>query len=183
MLLPPRHTALRVMRESGPFRVLTAAAGVPAGTEKRSVPRLFDYLRCTHNHRRPVCSHPAPGMDHSPICGDSLFAPSTRWTMTPRSFSSSPTSAPRFAKCLEGRGSACTRPRGGPTVRARLLKLRPWRVLSSGSHTFRRVFLFAPSAPAVQIFIPTMRAFDRSQLIVEIRQRFAARCCGRNRDD
>ncbi len=61
--------------------------------------------------------------------------------------------------------------------------LSPWRVLSSGSRTFRRVFLFAPSAPAVQIFIPTMRAFDRSQLIVEIRQRFAARCCGRNRDD
>jgi len=52
--------------ESGAFRVLTAAAGVPAGTEKRSVPRLIDYLRCTHNHRRPVCSHPAPGMDHSP---------------------------------------------------------------------------------------------------------------------
>ncbi len=51
--------------ESGPFRVLTAAAGVPAGTEKRSVPRLIDYLRCTHNHRRPVCSHPAPGMNHS----------------------------------------------------------------------------------------------------------------------
>ena len=55
--------------------------------------------------------------------------------------------------------------------------------LCSGAHTLRRVFLFAPSAPAVQIFIPTMRAFDRGQLIIEIRQRFAARCCGRNRDD
>src|ERR1022692_2776123 len=55
--------------------------------------------------------------------------------------------------------------------------------LSLGSHTFRRVFLFAPSAPAIQIFIPTMRTFDRSQLIVEIRQRITARCCGRNRDD
>ena len=53
------------LRESGPFRVLTAAAGVPAGTEKRSVPRLIDYLRCTYNHRRLVCSHPAPGMDRS----------------------------------------------------------------------------------------------------------------------
>jgi hypothetical protein len=28
-----------------------------------------------------------------------------------------------------------------------------------------------------------MRAFDRSQLIIEIRQRFAARCGSRNRDD
>jgi hypothetical protein len=28
-----------------------------------------------------------------------------------------------------------------------------------------------------------MRAFDRSQLIIDIRQRFAAGCCGRNRDD
>src|SRR5271169_2300763 len=55
--------------------------------------------------------------------------------------------------------------------------------LSSGFHTYRRVFLFAPSAPAVQIFIPTMRAFDRSQLIIEIRQRFATRCYGRNRDN
>ena len=62
-------------------------------------------------------------------------------------------------------------------------RVRPWRVLRSGFHTFRCVFLFAPSAPAVQVFISTMRAFDRSQLIIEIRQRFAARCCSRNRDD
>ena len=62
-------------------------------------------------------------------------------------------------------------------------RVRPWRVLRSGFHTFRCVFLFAPSAPAVQVFIPTMKAFDRSQLIIEIRQRFAARCCSRNRDD
>jgi hypothetical protein len=60
---------LRRTWESGPFRVLTVAAGVPAGTEKRSVPRLIDYLRCTHNHRRLVCSHPAPGMDRSPKLG------------------------------------------------------------------------------------------------------------------
>jgi hypothetical protein len=55
------------------------------------------------------------------------------------------------------------------------------RALRSGFHTFRCVFLFAPIAPAVQVFIPTMRAFDRSQL--EFRQRFAARCCSRNRYD
>src|ERR1700680_2645198 len=60
---------------------------------------------------------------------------------------------------------------------------RPRRVLRSGFHTFRCVLLFAPSAPAVQVFISTMRAFDRSQLIIEIRQCFAARCCSRNRDD
>jgi len=43
--------------------------------------------------------------------------------------------------------------------------------------------LFAPSAPAVQIFILTMRTLDRSQLIIEIRQRFAARCCRHSRND
>jgi hypothetical protein len=37
--------------------------------------------------------------------------------------------------------------------------------------TLRRVILWAPSAPAVQIFIPTMRAFDRGQLIIECRHR------------
>jgi hypothetical protein len=62
-------------------------------------------------------------------------------------------------------------------------RVHPWHVRRSGFHTFRCVFLFAPSAPAVQVFIPTMRAFDRSQLIIKIRQRFAARCCSRNRDD
>ena len=49
--------------------------------------------------------------------------------------------------------------------------------------TLSRVIQFAASAPAVQIFIATMRAFDRSQLISEIRRRFAARCLGRNRND
>src|SRR5258708_5121913 len=48
--------------------------------------------------------------------------------------------------------------------------------------TLRSVILFAPSAPAVQIFILAMRTFDRSQLIIEIRQRFAARCRSRDRD-
>src|ERR1700690_176032 len=47
----------------------------------------------------------------------------------------------------------------------------------------RRVFLLAPSAPAVQIFIPAMRALDRRHLICEIRQGLAARCRGGNRDD
>jgi hypothetical protein len=58
----------------------------------------------------------------------------------------------------------------------------PWRVLSFSGDTFRGVCLFAPSTPAIQIFIPTMRAFDRSQLIIEIRRRFAAGCCGRSRN-
>ena len=62
-------------------------------------------------------------------------------------------------------------------------RVRLWRVLRSAFHTFRCVFLFAPSAPAVQIFIPTMRAFDRGQLIIKVRQRFAAQCRGGNRDD
>src|SRR5208283_3062467 len=48
---------------------------------------------------------------------------------------------------------------------------------------FRRELLLAPGAPAVQIFIRAMRAFDRGQLILEIRRRFAARCCGGDRDD
>jgi len=52
----------------------------------------------------------------------------------------------------------------------------------SGFHTFRRVFLFAPSAPTVQIFIPAMWTFDRSQLVIEI-QRFTARRSVRNRND
>ena len=57
------------------------------------------------------------------------------------------------------------------------------RVLGLSGDTLRGVILFAPSAPAVQIFILTMRTLDRSQLIIEIHQRFAARCCRRNRDD
>jgi hypothetical protein len=60
-------------------------------------------------------------------------------------------------------------------MRARIANVRPWRVQSSSGDTLRSVILFAPSAPAVQIFILTMRAFDRSQLIIEIRQRFG---CG-----
>jgi len=54
-------------------------------------------------------------------------------------------------------------------------KKAPGFALSLSGGTLRRVILFAPSAPAVQIFILTMRAFDRSQLIIEFRQRFAAR--------
>jgi hypothetical protein len=42
--------------ESGPFRVVTAAAGLPAGAEKRSVPRLIDLLRRITNHQRPISS-------------------------------------------------------------------------------------------------------------------------------
>jgi hypothetical protein len=68
-------------------------------------------------------------------------------------------------------------------MKARMVNVRPWRVLILSGDTLRSVILFAPSAPAVQIFILTMRTFDRSQLIIEIRQRFPARCCGRNRDD
>jgi hypothetical protein len=49
--------------------------------------------------------------------------------------------------------------------------------------TLRSVFLFAPSAPAVQIFIATMRAFDRSQLIIERRHCFAVRCGGESDDE
>jgi hypothetical protein len=60
---------------------------------------------------------------------------------------------------------------------------RPRRVLALSGDTLRSVILFAPSTPAVQIFIRTMRTLDRSQLIIEIRQRFAAQCCRRNRDD
>src|ERR1019366_5341341 len=70
-----------------------------------------------------------------------------------------------------------------PTVKANILNVSPRRLLKGGSHTYQRVFLFAPSTPAIQIFIPTMRTFDRRQLIVEIRRRFAARCCGPNRND
>src|ERR1700728_5145693 len=51
----------------------------------------------------------------------------------------------------------------------------PWCVVILSGDTLRTVILFAPSAPAVQIFILTMRTFDRGQLIIEIRQRFAAR--------
>ena len=65
--------------------------------------------------------------------------------------------------------------------------MRGWRhehILASSGDTLRRVILFAPSAPAVQIFIPTMRAFDRNHVIVETEthRRFVAGCPG-NRDD
>jgi hypothetical protein len=43
--------------------------------------------------------------------------------------------------------------------------------------------VLAPSAPAVQIFITTMRAFDRRQLIAEFRHGFAAGCSGGKRDE
>jgi len=43
--------------------------------------------------------------------------------------------------------------------------------------------VLATSAPAVQIFITTMRAFDRRQLIVEFRHCFAAGCSASKRDD
>jgi hypothetical protein len=66
---------LTVRFEADTFRVLNdlVAKGLgftvlPLSAISREVKarRLkFDYLRCTHNHRRPVCSHPAPGMDHS----------------------------------------------------------------------------------------------------------------------
>jgi hypothetical protein len=52
--------------ESGPFRVLAATASVSSGTGRRSVPRLINYLRFTHDNRRLDFSYPAPGMDHSP---------------------------------------------------------------------------------------------------------------------
>lgn len=35
------------------------------------------------------------------------------------------------------------------------------------SRAFQSVFVFTPSAPAIQVFIPTMGALDRRQLIVE----------------
>jgi hypothetical protein len=66
-------------------------------------------------------------------------------------------------------------------VRARRVNVRPWRVLILSGDTLRSVILFAPSAPAVQIFIPTMRAFDRSQLIIESRW-FVIESCVRSRN-
>jgi hypothetical protein len=63
-----------------------------------------------------------------------------------------------------------------------MVNVRPWRVLSLSGDTLRIVILLAPSAPAVQIFILTMRRLVRSQLIIEIRQRLAAACCGCYRD-
>lgn len=56
-------------------------------------------------------------------------------------------------------------------------------VLSSASRASRCVCLIAPSAPAIQIFITAVRAFDRGQLITKVGQRFAARCRDSNRDD
>src|SRR6266480_6614617 len=44
------------------------------------------------------------------------------------------------------------------------------------SRVFRKVFVFAPSAPAIQVFIPTMGAFDRRQLIVELGHGHLASC-------
>jgi hypothetical protein len=47
---------------------------------------------------------------------------------------------------------------------------------SLASRAFHSVFVFTPSAPAVQVFIPTMGAFDRCQLIVEFgHDHFASR--------
>src|SRR6184192_3192919 len=47
---------------------------------------------------------------------------------------------------------------------------------SLGCRAFRNVFVFAPSAPAIQVFIPTMGAFDRRQLIVEFGHSRLASC-------
>ena len=44
------------------------------------------------------------------------------------------------------------------------------------SRAFRNVFVFTPSAPAIQVFIPTMGAFDRRQLIVEFGHGHLASC-------
>jgi len=44
------------------------------------------------------------------------------------------------------------------------------------SRVFRKVFVFAPSAPPIQVFIPTMGAFDRRQLIVEFGDGHLASC-------
>jgi hypothetical protein len=56
--------------------------------------------------------------------------------------------------------------------------IRRGRISLPGS--FRYVFVLAPSVPVVQILIRAMRAFDRSQLIVEIS--LTARWWGRKGD-
>lgn len=55
---------------------------------------------------------------------------------------------------------------------------------SSRSGTSHCVLVFTPSAPAVQILIPAMRALDRGKLVVGFRRARLASClCERNRDD
>jgi hypothetical protein len=50
--------------------------------------------------------------------------------------------------------------------------------------TSRRVLVFTPGAPAVQILVSAMRALDRSQLVVEFsRGRLASCLCERNGND
>src|SRR5882762_8407098 len=56
---------------------------------------------------------------------------------------------------------------------------------SSDCHAFRSVFVFTPSAPAIQVFIPTMGAFERRQLIVDFGHGHFASCrweCNGNDD-
>jgi enamine deaminase RidA (YjgF/YER057c/UK114 family) len=56
---------------------------------------------------------------------------------------------------------------------------------SSDCHAFRSVFVFTPSAPAIQVFIPTMGAFERRQLIVDFVHGHFAPCrweCNGNDD-
>src|SRR4029077_19882565 len=49
---------------------------------------------------------------------------------------------------------------------------------SSDCHAFRGVFVFTPSAPAIQVFIPTMGAFERRQLIVDFGHGHFVSCRG-----
>ena len=46
----PLAVDLTLRGESGPIRVLAAAASVASGAGRRSVPRLINPLRCTNNH-------------------------------------------------------------------------------------------------------------------------------------
>jgi len=43
----------------------------------------------------------------------------------------------------------------------------PMACPSSDCHAFRSVFVFTASAPAIQVFLPTMGAFERRQLILQ----------------
>lgn len=68
-----------------------------------------------------------------------------------------------------------------PHLFASLRAGKKTRSLRISSRDTSLVVQLAPSAPAIQIFILTMRAFDRGQLIIESRW-FVARCAGRSRN-
>jgi hypothetical protein len=109
-----------------------------------------------------------------------LFAPGPKRTLSGHHFVCCRRPVGDAAGALSSREAQLGSPR--PLTILAALPSPPRSLRLSGA-TLRRIFLFAPRAPAVQVFIPAMRALDCSQLIIERRRRFVARCRSCNSDN